>query len=181
MQIQAMGIPSVLLLEPQVFQDNRGFFLESFNQRVFHEVTQTDYTFVQDNHTLSKQGVLRGLHYQLQQTQGKLVRVIQGRIYDVVVDLRRSSPSFGQWVSVELKAEDQRLLWVPPGFAHGFYVLSTEAEVLYKATDYYHPASERTLAWDDPTLNIDWPLRGSPILSVKDQAGVAFEMAEVFA
>ncbi|WP_008318832.1 dTDP-4-dehydrorhamnose 3,5-epimerase [Leptolyngbya sp. PCC 6406] len=177
MKITATPIPAVLILEPRVFQDDRGFFLESFNQRVFQETTQLDYTFVQDNHSRSTQGILRGLHYQLEHTQGKLVRVASGSIYDVAVDLRRSSPTFGQWVGTVLSAENQQQLWVPPGFAHGFYVISDQADVLYKTTDYYHPASERTLAWNDAQIGIDWPLTTPPILSAKDQTGLSLETA----
>jgi dTDP-4-dehydrorhamnose 3,5-epimerase len=181
MQTTATALPAVLVLEPKVFQDERGFFLESFNQQAFEQATQTTYTFVQDNHSLSQQGILRGLHYQLEQTQGKLVRVVSGQVYDVAVDLRRSSPNFGQWAGVELSADNKRQIWVPPGFAHGFYVLSPQAEVLYKTTDYYHPASERTLAWDDPQVGIDWPLIGDPVLSAKDRQGQTLATAEVFA
>jgi dTDP-4-dehydrorhamnose 3,5-epimerase len=179
MEVKATGIPDVLVLAPKVFADERGFFFESFNQRVFNAAVQTSVEFVQDNHSRSQQGILRGLHYQLEHTQGKLVRVISGEIYDVAVDIRRSSPTFGQWTSAVLSAENKLQLWVPPGFAHGFYVLSSTAEVLYKATDFYHPASERTLAWDDPTLAIDWPLLGPPTLSAKDQQGLPLEQAEV--
>jgi dTDP-4-dehydrorhamnose 3,5-epimerase len=179
MEVKAIGIPDVLVLAPKVFADERGFFFESFNQRVFNAAVQTPVEFVQDNHSRSQQGILRGLHYQLEHTQGKLVRVISGEIYDVAVDIRRSSPSFGQWTSAVLSAENKLQLWVPPGFAHGFYVLSSTAEVLYKATDFYHPASERTLAWDDPTLAIDWPLLGPPTLSAKDQRGLPLDQAEV--
>jgi dTDP-4-dehydrorhamnose 3,5-epimerase len=180
MDVIKTGIPGVLVLVPKIFGDARGFFFESFNQRQFDELTQTQYGFVQDNHSRSQQGTLRGLHYQLDCPQGKLLRVITGHIYDVAVDLRRSSPHFGQWVGMSLKAEHKQQLWIPPGFAHGFYVTSPEAEVLYKTTDYYHPASERTLAWNDPTLKINWPLTHPPMLSAKDQAGIAWEQAEVF-
>lgn len=184
MEVKATTIPEVLVLAPKVFQDERGFFFESFNQRVFDAAVQTPVTspvtFVQDNHSRSQQGILRGLHYQLQQTQGKLIRVISGEIYDVAVDIRRSSPTFGQWVGVVLSGENKLQLWVPPGFAHGFYVLSPTADVLYKATDFYHPASERSLAWDDPTLAIDWPLTAAPSLSGKDRAGLTLDQAEVF-
>jgi dTDP-4-dehydrorhamnose 3,5-epimerase len=181
MQAQPTDLPEVLILEPKIFADARGFFFESFNQRVFEDLTQTQYTFVQDNHSRSQQGILRGLHYQLQQTQGKLVRVVAGSVYDVAVDIRRSSPHFGQWVGMTLSAENQRQVWVPPGFAHGFYVTSPTAEVLYKTTDYYHPASERSLLWNDPALEIDWPLTGPPTLSGKDAQGVPLAAAEVFA
>lgn len=179
MEVKATGIPDVFVLAPKVFADERGFFFESFNQRVFNAAVQAPIKFVQDNHSRSQQGILRGLHYQLEHTQGKLVRVISGEIYDVAVDIRRSSPTFGQWTSAVLSAENKLQMWVPPGFAHGFYVLSSTAEVLYKATDFYHPASERTLAWDDPTLAIDWPLVGPPTLSAKDQQGLSLEQAEV--
>lgn len=178
------AIPDVCILEPKVFGDARGFFLESFNARQFAELTGVDRAFVQDNHSRSAKGVLRGLHYQLQQPQGKLVRVTHGEVYDVAVDVRRASASFGQWVGVHLSAENKRQLWVPEGFAHGFYVLSEAAEFLYKTTDYYHPASERAIAWNDPTLAIAWPkIEGlaAPSLSGKDQAASLFAEAEVFA
>ncbi|NJN20351.1 MAG: dTDP-4-dehydrorhamnose 3,5-epimerase [Leptolyngbya sp. RL_3_1] len=180
MDVIETGIPGVLVLVPKVFGDARGFFFESFNQRQFEALTQTQYRFVQDNHSRSQQGTLRGLHYQLDHPQGKLLRVITGDIYDVVVDLRRRSPSFGQWLGMALNAAHQQQLWIPPGFAHGFYVTSPDTEVLYKTTDYYHPASERTLAWNDPTLKIDWPLTQPPTLSTKDQAGLCWAQAEVF-
>ncbi|AFY64817.1 dTDP-4-dehydrorhamnose 3,5-epimerase [Geitlerinema sp. PCC 7407] len=181
MQFHPSEIPDVLLLEPRVFGDDRGFFFESYNQRVFTEKAGNSVQFVQDNHSSSRQNVLRGLHYQIQQPQGKLVRVIVGQIYDVAVDLRRSSPTFGQWVGYELSAQNKHQLWVPAGFGHGFLVLSEQAEVLYKTTDYYAPEHERCIRWDDPDLAIAWPLTGEPILSAKDQAGVPFAAAEVFA
>lgn len=181
MQFHPSEIPDVLLLEPRVFGDDRGFFFESYNQRVFTEKAGNSVQFVQDNHSSSRQNVLRGLHYQIQQPQGKLVRVIVGQIYDVAVDLRRSSPTFGQWVGYELSAQNKHQLWVPAGFGHGFLVLSEQAEVLYKTTDYYAPEHERCIRWDDPDLAIAWPLAGEPILSAKDQAGVPFAAAEVFA
>lgn len=183
MQVLATSIPDVLVLEPRVFGDERGFFLESFNARVFAELTGLQRNFVQDNHSRSQRGVLRGLHYQLEHTQGKLVRVVAGRVFDVAVDLRRSSPSFGRAVGVELSAANHRMLWVPEGFAHGFLVLSEYADFLYKTTDYYHPASEQTLLWNDPALAIDWPLSevgGSPLLSGKDQQGLELARAPCF-
>jgi dTDP-4-dehydrorhamnose 3,5-epimerase len=166
------AIPEVLVIEPKVFGDARGFFFESFNARDFHEATGLDLPFVQDNHSGSSRGVLRGLHYQIQQPQGKLVRVVQGEVFDVAVDLRRSSPTFGQWVGETLSAENRKQLWVPPGFAHGFLVLSEWAEFLYKTTDYYAPASERTLRWDDSTLLIDWPLVTPPLVAARDARGL---------
>lgn len=177
-------IADVFILEPKVFGDTRGFFTESFNAEAFAKATGLRPNFVQDNHSKSTKGVLRGLHYQLQQAQDKLVRVVQGEVFDVAVDLRRSSPSFGQWVGVHLSAENFRQLWVPKGFAHGFLVLSETAEFLYKTTDYYSPASERAISWNDPTLAIDWPAipgLAAPALSVKDQAASLFTSAEVFA
>ncbi len=180
MQVIPSELPGVLILEPKVFGDERGFFYESFNARAFEQATGLKREFVQDNHSCSQRGVLRGLHYQVQQAQGKLVRVTAGEVFDMVVDLRRSSPSFGQWLGVHLSAENKRQLWVPEGFAHGFLVLSEVAEFLYKTTDYYAPEHERCIRWDDPTLAIDWPLSEPPQLSVKDQAGLAFLDAEVF-
>jgi dTDP-4-dehydrorhamnose 3,5-epimerase len=169
------AIPDVLILEPKVFGDSRGFFFESFNQQDFNHVTGLDVHFVQDNHSRSAQGVLRGLHYQVQRPQGKLVRVVRGAVFDVAVDIRNSSPTFGQWVGVELSADNHRQLWIPPGLAHGFLTLTEHAEFLYKTTDYYAPEHERCLAWDDPTLGIVWPLSGAaPTLSAKDRAGAAF-------
>ena len=175
------AIPEVLLLTPKVFGDSRGFFFESFNQQDFDHVTGLNVHFVQDNHSRSAQGVLRGLHYQLQQPQGKLVRVVQGAVFDVAVDIRQSSPSFGQWVGCELSQDNQQQLWVPPGFAHGFVVLTPSAEFLYKTTDYYAPAHERCIAWNDPAIGIHWPLGIAPQLSAKDQLGVPLAKAEVFA
>lgn len=173
-------IDGVLLLEPKVFGDARGFFLESWNARTFAEVTGVNATFVQDNHSRSAQHVLRGLHYQLQQPQGKLVRVVRGTVFDVAVDLRRSSPTFGAWYGVELSEENHRQLWIPPGCAHGFVVTTPFADFLYKATDYYAPEHERCIAWNDPALAIDWQLTAPPLLSAKDQGGVAFSAAELY-
>lgn len=182
MKVIATALPEVLILEPQVFGDERGFFYESFNARRFAEATGVSREFVQDNHSRSARGVLRGLHYQLQQAQGKLVRVSAGEVYDVAVDVRRSSPNFGKWVGVHLSAENKRQLWVPEGFAHGFLVLSEYAEFLYKTTDYYAPAHERCIRWDDAHLAIDWPLDGlTPQLSAKDQQGLSLQDAETFA
>jgi dTDP-4-dehydrorhamnose 3,5-epimerase len=175
------AIDDVILIEPKVFGDARGFFFESFNQRVFEEATGVSAAFVQDNHSRSARGVLRGLHYQLQQPQGKLVRVVRGAVFDVAVDLRRASPSFGRWVGFELSEENQRQLWVPPGFAHGFMVLSESADFLYKTTDYYAPQHERSLLWNDASLAIEWPDIGQqPQLSAKDLAGLPLQRAEVF-
>ena len=181
MQTTRLAIPDVVLLEPKVFGDARGFFFESFNQRAFNAATGTDYAFVQDNHSRSSRGVLRGLHYQIQQPQGKLVRVVQGAVLDVAVDIRKSSPTFGQWVSAELSADNHHQLWVPPGFAHGFVVLSETAEFLYKTTDYYAPEYERCIAWDDPALAIDWKdIKLTIKLSNKDQQGSKMDNAELF-
>lgn len=177
-----LAIPDVVLIEPKVFGDARGFFLESFNQKAFDEATGTNYQFVQDNHSRSSRGVLRGLHYQIQQPQGKLVRVARGKVWDVAVDIRKGSPTFGQWVGVELSENNQHQLWVPPGFAHGFVVLSESADFLYKTTDYYAPQHERCIAWNDPALAITWPLEGgAPMLSGKDAMGLGLGAAEVFA
>ena len=173
-------IPEVLILEPKVFGDARGFFMESFNARDFAQATGLNVDFVQDNHSKSAQGVLRGLHYQIQHPQGKLVRVVQGEVFDVAVDLRRSSATFGRWVGVHLSAENHRQLWVPPGFAHGFVVLSGSAEFLYKTTDYWYPEHERSLLWSDPQLGIAWPLDKAPVLAAKDQAGALLKDAAVF-
>lgn len=182
MKVVPTALPEVLIIEPKVFGDARGFFFESFNQKLFNEATGTSFQFVQDNHSRSAKGVLRGLHYQIQQPQGKLVRVARGVVFDLVVDIRKSSPNFGKWVGVELSEESQRQLWVPPGFAHGFVVLSESADFLYKTTDYYAPQFERCIAWDDPILNIQWPLHGLEVkLSAKDQQGSALTQAEVFA
>ena len=173
MNVIRTAIPDLLILEPRVFGDSRGFFLESWNQRVFDEAVGYPVHFVQDNHSRSSQGVLRGLHYQLEQTQGKLVRVTHGCVFDVAVDVRAGSSTFGQHVAVELSGENQRQFWIPPGFAHGFLVLSESADFLYKATDYYHPASEQSLLWSDPALGIDWPLQGiEPQLAEKDRVGM---------
>lgn len=181
MQVIETLLPQVLIFEPKVFGDERGFFMESFNQRDFEQTTGLTRHFVQDNHSRSRQGVLRGIHYQLEQPQGKLVRVTQGRVFDVAVDLQRRSPTFGQWVGVELSAENHRQLWVPEGFGHAFLVLSESADFLYKTTDYYHPASERCIRFDDPELSIAWPEVPDLTLSDKDLAGAAFRDAEVFA
>ena len=181
MQATRLAIPDVMLIEPKVFGDARGFFFESFNQRAFNDATGTNHQFVQDNHSRSSRGVLRGLHYQVQQPQGKLVRVVQGAVFDVAVDIRKSSPTFGQWVGVELSADNHRQLWVPPGFAHGFLVLSDSADFLYKTTDYYAPEHERCIAWNDPALAIVWPDMGmAPCLSGKDQRGLGLAEAPVF-
>ena len=174
------AIPDVLILEPKVFGDSRGFFFESFNAKDFANITGLDVNFVQDNHSKSAKGVLRGLHYQLQQAQGKLVRVTQGALFDVAVDIRKSSPSFGKWVGCELSDTNNRQLWIPQGFAHGFIVLSESADFLYKTTDYYAPAHERYIAWNDPSLSIVWPEGNSPLLSVKDQQCLSLEQAAVF-
>jgi len=180
MKVIATELPGVLIIEPKVFGDERGFFYESFNAKVFAEATGVDVQFVQDNHSRSQKGVLRGLHYQLQNTQGKLVRVTQGEVLDVAVDIRRSSPHFGQWAAVRLSAANHRQMWVPEGFAHGFVVLSDCAEFLYKTTDYYTPSAERSIRWDDPTLAIDWELSEPPQLSAKDQAGSLLTEADLF-
>jgi len=174
------AIPDVLVIEPAVFGDARGFFFESWNRRAFGELLGRDVAFVQDNHSASAQGVLRGLHYQVRQPQGKLVRVVSGEVFDVAVDLRRASGTFGKWVAERLSAENRRMLWVPPGFAHGFLVLSERAEFLYKTTDYYAPEHERTLLWNDPALGIPWPVRGEPVLKPRDAAGARLADAETF-
>lgn len=180
MNVVTTDLPGVLILEPKVFGDERGFFYESFNARAFKEATGLDAQFVQDNHSRSQKGVLRGLHYQLENTQGKLVRVTDGEVLDVTVDIRRSSPNFGKWVAVRLSAANHRQLWVPEGFAHGFVVLSDYAEFLYKTTDYYTPSAERSIRWNDPDLAIDWQLESAPLLSAKDQAAPLFKDADVF-
>ena len=180
MKIIPTSIPGVVLLEPKVFGDERGFFYESWNKRTFAELG-IDGDFVQDNHSTSARNVLRGLHYQVRQAQGKLVRVTAGEVYDVAVDLRRSSPTFGRWVGFTLSAEDKRMAWIPPGFAHGFFVTSDSAEFLYKTTDYYSPTHERTLLWNDPQLAIPWPLDGEPLLAAKDKSGLPLAEAETFA
>ncbi len=181
MKVTATALPEVLVIEPKVFGDARGFFFESFNQRAFQEATGVSAPFVQDNHSRSAQGVLRGLHYQIQQPQGKLVRVVSGAVFDVAVDLRKSSPRFGQWVGVELSQTNQKQLWVPPGFGHGFIVVSESADFLYKTTDYYSPQHERCVAWNDPNLGIIWPADITPLLSSKDQAGRTLTDAEIYA
>ncbi|CDZ76240.1 dTDP-4-dehydrorhamnose 3,5-epimerase [Legionella massiliensis] len=181
MKISSLAIPEVLVLEPTVFGDERGFFLESFNQQRFNDAIDPSIRFVQDNHSRSTKNVVRGLHYQINQAQGKLVRVISGAIFDVAVDLRQNSPTFGQWVSEILTAENYKQLWVPEGFAHGFMVLSESAELIYKTTDYWAPEHERCLIWNDSELGIKWPLEGTPLLSVKDQQGVSLQNAAVFA
>jgi dTDP-4-dehydrorhamnose 3,5-epimerase len=181
MKIIPTAIPDCLIIEPKVFGDERGFFYESFNRKTFAALTGLDLDFVQDNHSKSAKGVLRGLHYQIQQPQGKLVRAVQGAVLDVVVDIRKSSPTFGQHVTVELSAENKRMFWVPAGFAHGFVVLSDTAEFLYKTTDYYAPEFERCIAWNDPELAIDWQLLDVPLVSTKDAQGKMFKDADVFA
>ena len=177
MKVTRLAIPDVVLIEPKVFGDARGFFFESFNQKAFNDATGTNHQFVQDNHSRSAKGVLRGLHYQIQQPQGKLVRVVRGAVFDVAVDIRKSSPTFGRWVGAELSEDNQHQLWVPPGFAHGFLVLSDLADFLYKTTDYYAPQYERSILWNDSDLNIDWPI-GEPILSNKDRQGLKFNSAD---
>jgi dTDP-4-dehydrorhamnose 3,5-epimerase len=181
MKALPLDIPDVVLIEPTVFSDERGFFLESYNRRTFEQMVGASVDFVQDNHSRSVRNVLRGLHYQLHEPQGKLVRVAQGEVFDVAVDLRRNSPHFGRWVGAILSAENKRQLWIPEGFAHGFVVLSDTAELLYKATRYYAPAHERCIAWDDESLAIDWPEGIDPILSAKDRQGKRLEEAEVYA
>lgn len=181
MNVIPTKIPDVLILEPKVFGDERGFFFESFNQKVFADKTGVTTEFVQDNHSRSRQGVLRGLHYQIEQVQGKLLRAVAGEIFDVAVDIRKGSPTFGQWVGCIISAENKRQFWVPPKFAHGFLVLSDVAEVLYKTTDYYAPQHERSILWNDPDLGIEWPLDGiDPILSAKDRDGKPLKEADVF-
>jgi dTDP-4-dehydrorhamnose 3,5-epimerase len=180
MNVVATDIPDVFIIEPRVFGDERGFFFESFNRELWEEKTGLNCTFVQDNHSRSLKNVLRGLHYQVRQPQGKLVRVITGEVFDVAVDIRKSSPTFGKWVGVHLSAGNKRQFWVPEGFAHGFLVLSDVAEFLYKTTDYWLPECERCIAWDDPDLGINWPLQGVPILSRKDAEAMAFQDADLF-
>lgn len=181
MQLTPTPLAGLCEIDPKVFGDDRGFFFESFNQRKFTEAIGTEYSFVQDNHSCSARHVLRGLHYQIEQAQGKLVRAVVGTVFDVAVDIRRQSPTFGQWASFELSAENKKQLWVPPGFAHGFLVVSEVAEVLYKTTDYYAPQHERSILWNDPQLAIDWPLGDAqPILAAKDQAGALLAEAEVY-
>ena len=182
MIVTPTAIPDVIILEPKVFGDDRGFFFESFNQQTFNDAIGQDVQFIQDNHSHSAKGVLRGLHYQIRQPQGKLLRVIQGEVYDVAVDLRQSSPTFGKWVGEILSSDNKKMLWVPPGFAHGFYVISISAEIIYKCTDFYAPSYERSLQWDDKDLNIDWPLVNDtpPVLSDKDSAGILFKDAKYY-
>jgi dTDP-4-dehydrorhamnose 3,5-epimerase len=181
MKVTPTTIPDVLIIEPKVFGDERGFFFESFNQKAFNEATGLDVNFVQDNHSRSAKGVLRGLHYQVQQPQGKLVRVVRGTVFDVAVDIRHGSHTFGKWVGMELTERNHQQLWMPTGFAHGFLVLSESADFLYKTTDYYAPAHERCIAWNDPSIGIDWPSGSTPLLSTKDQAGLPLSLAELFA
>lgn len=181
MRVTPTILPEVLIIEPKVFGDARGFFFESFNERAFHQATGLAANFVQDNHSRSAQWVLRGLHFQLKQPQGKLVRVVRGSVFDVAVDLRRSSPTFGRWVGVELSESNHRQLWIPPGFGHGFLVTSESADFLYKTTDYYAPEHERCIAWNDPAIGIEWPLAAPPVLSGKDQQGQSLAHAEVYA
>lgn len=180
MNVVQTAIPGVLMIEPRVFGDARGFFLEGYNARGFRQATGLSVDFVQDNHSRSCRGVLRGLHYQLQQAQGKLVSVVCGAVFDVAVDIRRSSPGFGQWVGVELSEDNHRQVWLPPGIAHGFLVLSERVDVLYKTTDYYAPEHERVILWNDPDIEIEWPLADEPLLSPKDQAGLPLKQAECF-
>jgi dTDP-4-dehydrorhamnose 3,5-epimerase len=180
MRVIQTDLPEVLLLEPKVFGDARGFFMESYNARAFAEATGLQVEFVQDNHSRSARGVLRGLHYQVRQPQGKLVRVTRGRVFDVAVDLRHSSPTFGRWTGAELSEENNRQMWVPPGFAHGFVVLSESADFLYKTTDYYAPEYERSLMWNDPAVGVDWQFEGEPLLSEKDRAGLPLAQCEVY-
>ena len=180
MNVVKTNIPDVLILEPKVYKDERGFFYESFNAREFEEKIDADDRFVQDNHSRSIKNVLRGLHYQIRQSQGKLMRVIAGEVYDIAVDIRKSSPTFGQWTANVLSDQNRRALWVPAGFAHGFLVVSEYAEFEYKTTDYWAPQYERCIIWNDPLLNIPWPLHDAPIVSIKDQNGVALSEAEVF-
>ena len=181
MKVTPTAIPDLLVIEPKVFGDARGFFYESFNQKAFNEATGLDVNFVQDNHSRSARGVLRGLHYQIQQPQGKLVRVVRGAVFDVAVDIRKSSATFGKWVGMELSEDNHKQLWIPAGFAHGFLVLSDTAEFLYKTTDYYAPAHERSLLWNDPDVGVAWPITGEPQLAAKDAAAKRLDEAEVFA
>lgn len=180
MKVTATSLPEVLLFEPEVFSDARGFFYESFNQKAFTQITGAPVLFVQDNHSHSTKGALRGLHYQIKHPQGKLVRVTRGAIFDVAVDMRKSSPHFGKWTGAELSEENRRQVWIPPGFAHGFLTLSDAADVLYKTTDYYAPEHERCLLWNDPALGIKWPLAGTLTLSARDQKGASLSAAEAF-
>jgi len=180
MKVQALALPGVLVVEPQVFGDQRGFFLESWNAKTFREATGVDCVFVQDNHSRSAHNVLRGIHYQLEKPQGKLVRVVSGAVWDVAVDLRRSSPNFGRWIATELSAENKKQLWIPPGFGHAFLVLSEAADLLYKATEYWMPQYDRAIRWSDPAIGIAWPLDGSPILATKDEAAPLLAQAQVY-
>ncbi|MFJ1269151.1 dTDP-4-dehydrorhamnose 3,5-epimerase [Legionella lytica] len=180
MNITPLPIEDVIVFEPKVYGDDRGFFLESFNQRHFEEAIGRSVRFVQDNHSRSMKNVVRGLHYQIKKTQGKLVRVVSGAVFDVAVDLRQSSPTFGHWVGEILSADNFKQLWIPEGFAHGFVVLSDTAELLYKTTDFWSPDDEQCIIWDDPVLGIDWPIKGSPLLSLKDKKGLPFNQARVF-
>ena len=180
MRVTPTDIPEVLILSPNVFNDNRGYFCESFNQRTFRQLTGIDVRFVQENYSHSSKAVLRGLHYQIEHAQGKLIRVLQGRIYDVALDIRRYSPTVGKWVGVELCAEGLQQLWIPPGFAHGFMVLSDTADILYKTTDYYYPEHERCIRWNDPDLAIDWPTEITPILSVRDESCTGYAQSPLY-
>ena len=180
MNVIQTKIPDVIIFEPKVFGDDRGFFYESFNAKLFEQATGLNVNFVQDNHSKSAKNVLRGLHYQIEQAQGKLVRVTQGEVFDVAVDMRASSATFGQWVGTHLSAENKRQMWVPPGFAHGFLVLSDTAEFLYKTTDFYAPQFECCLKWDDPSIGVEWPLQGIPLLSAKDAVGLSLQDAKKF-
>ncbi|BFG74357.1 dTDP-4-dehydrorhamnose 3,5-epimerase [Paraburkholderia terrae] len=179
--VTATALPEVKIIEPKVFGDTRGYFYESFNAREFAESVEADVEFVQDNHSRSAKGVLRGLHYQIEHAQGKLVRVVEGEVFDVAVDIRKSSPNFGKWVGVILSTENHRQLWVPPGFAHGFVVLSESAQFLYKTTDYWYQAHERSIVWNDPDIGIEWPIDFEPVMAAKDAAGKRIAEAEVFA
>lgn len=181
MKYTPLGIPDIVLIEPQVFGDDRGFFMETWREDEFR-TSVADFSFVQDNHSKSSQGILRGLHYQIKQPQGKLVRVLSGKVFDVAVDIRKNSPTFGKWTGATLSSANKAMLWVPPGFAHGFYVISKEAEFVYKCTDYYAPEHEQSIKWNDPVLAIDWPLipGTQPLLSSKDEASVSFKSAEVY-
>jgi dTDP-4-dehydrorhamnose 3,5-epimerase len=181
MKLIKTEIPDLLIIKPQVYGDERGFFMESFNADKFRQLTGVDVQFVQDNHSRSAKGVLRGLHYQIKQPQAKLVRVVHGVVFDVAVDIRKSSPTFGKWVGVELSEQNHQQFWVPAGFAHGFVVLTDSADFLYKTTDYYAPDYERCIAWNDPSIGIEWPIDEEPLLSVKDREGVSLQQAEVFA
>ena len=180
MNVVPTSLPGVLVIEPKVFSDARGFLFESYNRKAFHDATGIEADFVQDNHSSSVRNALRGLHYQIRQAQGKLVRAVIGEVFDVAVDLRRSSPNFGKWTGVTLSADSKRMVWIPPGFGHGFYVLSEIADVLYKSTDLYAPAHERTVLWNDPQIGIHWPLATEPLLAEKDQRGAALAAAEVY-